>query len=180
MKSFFLTLCLIVFAFKTQAQTSHVQPTDSFASIHDLSFMIGEWKGEGWIMINRERKTFTQTETIRPKMDSLILIVDGLGYSKEEVDGKKKVIHNAFGVISFDEESKSVKMLSYATTGGRRELELVRLGERKLYWAFKDEQGGTIRFTDDISNPGEWREKGEYSPDGQRWFQFFEMTLIKQ
>jgi hypothetical protein len=35
---------------------------------------------------------------------------------------------------------------------------------------------GKVRFTVDISEQ-EWREKGEFSQDGETWREFFGMTL---
>ncbi|MCB0841487.1 MAG: hypothetical protein KDD99_32680, partial [Bacteroidetes bacterium] len=43
-------------------------------SVSQLDFLIGTWKGEGWKMDqNRQRVTFTQTETIVPKVENSIL-----------------------------------------------------------------------------------------------------------
>ena len=150
---------------------------DSLKTIEQLEFMKGTWSGEGWIYKNRERKEFTQTETISSKVDNTLLVIDGIGYSK---DNRDKVIHDAFGVISYNQEKKSITMVSFSSTGGKMENKIKLIDDKKLAWSFKDERGGTIRFHEDFSEEGVWIENGEYSPDGQKWFPFFHMRLEKQ
>jgi hypothetical protein len=149
---------------------------DSLKNLEQLSFMKGTWTGDGWMFINKEKKEFTQTETISSKVDNTVFMVDGIGYAKENKD---KVIHNAFGVISYNIEEKSITMISFSSTGGKMENPITLIGDKKLEWSFKDEKGGTIRFREDFSEDGFWIEKGDYSFDGNNWFPFFEMRLKK-
>ena len=174
----FQKLSLIIFAFLFSIQPNFAQGEEKKPSIEDLNFMIGMWKGEGWIQSQSGRKEFTQTESIRPKVEGKLLVVDGLGYGKGSPEEEARVIHNAYGVISFNEELQQLTMLSFATTGGKMENEMRITGEKTLEWSFKDERGGTIRFSEDFSHEGIWQEKGEYSPDGGKsWYQFFQMEL---
>jgi len=170
-----IILYISFFCFVGFAQETTIQ--DSLIKIDQLDFMKGTWKGEGWIYINRQKKEFTQTETIRSKVDNTILVIDGLGHDKED---KTKVIHNAYGVISYSVEKKGITMISFASTGGKMENQMHLVGDKKLEWSFKDERGGTIRFQEDFSEDGVWIEKGEYSYNGEKWFPFFEMRLVKQ
>lgn len=157
------------------------QGEEQKSSIDDLNFMIGMWKGEGWIQSQSGRKEFSQTESIRPKVEGKLLVIDGIGYGKGSPEEEARVIHNAFGVISFNEELQQLTMLSFATTGGKMENEMRITGEKTLEWSFKDERGGTIRFSEDFTQEGFWKEKGEYSPDGGKtWYQFFQMELERQ
>ena len=156
--------------------------TAPVTSVEAISFMEGTWEGSGWIMgKDRQRKTFSQKEIIQPKVHGQALVIDGLGY---EVDagGKQtdKVIHNAFGVISFNPELKKVTMITFSEMGGRMESELISLDNKKLQWGFKNPQNNsTIRFTEDFTEEGKWHETGEVSMDGKNWFKFFEMDLVK-
>jgi hypothetical protein len=169
-----LLICISLFGISCFGQEV---AQDSLKTIDQLNFMQGTWKGEGWIYMNRVKKQFTQTETITPKVDNTLLMIDGLGHDKED---KNKVIHNAFGVISYNQKTKAMTMLSFSSTGGKMENNMRLIGEKKLEWSFKNEQGGTIRFREDFSEDGVWSEKGEYSADGKNWFPFFEMRLVKQ
>ncbi|WP_046757875.1 hypothetical protein [Kordia jejudonensis] len=170
-----LLICITFISISCFGQ--EVVSQDSLTTIDQLSFMKGTWKGEGWIYVNRVKKQFTQTETITPKVDNTLLMIDGLGYDKEE---KSKVIHNAFGVISYSKEKQAMTMISFSSTGGKMENQMKLIGDKKIEWSFKNEQGGTIRFREDFSEEGVWLEKGEYSADGKNWFPFFEMRLEKQ
>lgn len=153
--------------------------TNLLKTTEELQFMKGTWKGEGWMMIKRKRKAFTQNETITSKVDGKILVIDGKGYDNNNLQKKKKVIHNAFGVISYNEEKKMMTMLSFSSTGGKMENELKLIGDKKLEWSFKDKSGGTIRFREDFSEKGVWLEQGAYSFDGKKWTPFFQMKLKK-
>lgn len=177
----FQKLSLIIFAFLFSIQPNLAQGEEKKPSIEDLNFMIGIWKGDGWIQSQSGRKEFTQTESIRPKVEGKLLVVDGLGYGKGSPEEEARIIHNAYGVISFNEELQQLTMLSFATTGGKMENEIRITGEKMLEWSFKDERGGSIRFSEDFSEEGFWKEKGEYSPDGGKtWYQFFQMELKRE
>lgn len=172
------TLLLFFISLPIIAQDS--TKTKTLKTIDQLEFMKGTWKGDGWIIMRDGKKTFTQTETISSKVNNTLLMIDGIGYEKDSTATKPKVIHNAFGVISFNPEKKAITMLSYSTTGGKMENEMQLIGDKKLEWSFKSENGGVVRFREDFTNPNLWIEKGDYSANGETWFPFFEMRLIKQ
>ncbi len=175
MRTSILTITVLLsIQYMSYAQNSHA--VDSLKSIEQLYFMQGTWIGPGWIMKGRKREEFVQNEVINPKIDNTILVIDGIGHAKE---AEKKIIHNAFGVISFNEEMNSMTMLSYSTAGKKMENKIKLTGYKKLEWSFKDERGGTIRFREDFSQEGLWIENGDYSADGVNWFPFFQMTLEK-
>jgi len=180
MKTKLITLSMsILFSIISFAQSTNENP-DTLGvinTIEQLSFMKGTWKGNGWIMMGRERKTFIQTETISPRVDGKLLIVDGVGYDADSTLSAPKIIHNAFGVISFNQEMNSITMLSYSSTGGKMENKIIFTGEKTIEWSFMSENGATIRFREDFSDEGYWIETGEYSTNGVEWFPFFKMTL---
>lgn len=149
-------------------------------SVSQISFMEGTWIGDGWIMMGREKKEFVQTETITPKVNNTILVIEGLGLSKDTSLTQRQVIHDAFGIISFDKDNGRMMMTSFATTGGKTETELMLIGEKRLQWQFKAENGGTVRFTEDFTKDGEWIEVGEFSYSPDQWYKFFEMKLTRQ
>ena len=177
--SILLTLFLTSFGVIAQDKnTSEVNP------LKDYEVMVGEWIGEGWIMTGRERikKRFKQREVLQMKADGKAIMIDGLGHGIDESGNvTDRVIHDAFGIVSYNAEMDHVTMLSFTEKTGRMEVELVRLEERKFQWSMpQTESGGTIRFTDDLTEEGKWNEVGEFSMDGQTWYPFFKMTLTKQ
>lgn len=170
-----ITLFISLMSISCLAQK--VEVTDTLNSLDQLSFMKGTWVGEGWIVIDRVKKEFKQTETISPKVDNTVFMIDGIGYAKEN---ENQIIHNAFGVISYNSKTASMTMISFSSTGGKMENSIKLVGNKKLEWSFKDENGGTVRFREDFSEDGFWTEKGDYSFDGNNWFPFFEMRLKKK
>ena len=158
-------------------------PLDTVKSVADISFMEGHWKGEGWIMgRDRTKKHFSQTENIQYKAGQQVLMVEGLGYALDNTGViTSKIIHDAFGIISYNKAQDAVTMISFSKQNGRMEVPMVSLGNRQLQWSFKNEQSGSlIRFTMDFSAEGKWTEEGAFSMDGTNWFPFFEMQLDRQ
>jgi hypothetical protein len=155
---------------------------ENVKSLEKLSFMVGEWKGTGWILgEDRTRKSFSQSEYIKSKANNQALMIDGLGY---EIDSAghvtDRIIHKAFGIISFNSEKESITMISFSELKGRMESEFVFIEEKKIYWSFKEANGATIRFTEDFSVPDRWKEIGEISMNGKDWYRFFEMNLNRE
>tara|TARA_R110002050_G_scaffold158249_2_gene287522 strand:+ start:5096 stop:5644 length:549 start_codon:yes stop_codon:yes gene_type:complete len=155
---------------------------ENLPSVEKLSFMVGEWKGTGWMLgKDRKRKSFSQSEYIKSKANNQALMVDGLGY---EIDSSgsvtDRVIHKAFGIISFNGEKESITMISFSELKGRMESEFVFIEEKKMYWSFKEANGATIKFTEDFSVADQWKEIGEISMNGKDWYKFFEMNLKRQ
>jgi hypothetical protein len=151
--------------------------------MEELGFMAGNWKGTGWIMgKDRLRHTFSQTEIIRVKADNQALMIDGLGHATDSTGAvTDRVIHKAFGIISYNPDREMITMISFSEYKGRMESEIVFLEEdKKLQWSFKEENGGMIRFTEDFSTEGQWNEIGEISMNGTDWYQFFEMNLSRE
>jgi len=172
---YFFCSVLIFISFYSAGQEAQVYANESLV---ELEFMLGTWNGEGWIMMGREKKEFNQTEVIEPKAGQRLFLVDGIGYAKGDTLGD--AIHKAFGIISYNEARGAVTMLAFTEKQGRLETELQTIGEKRLQWSFKNDQGGTIRFSEDFSQDGLWKEIGEYSRDGEHWYQFFEMKLVRQ
>jgi hypothetical protein len=145
--------------------------TDSVsqAEISKLEFMVGKWKGAGWIIgRDQQRSSFEQTEDIQFKLDDTAILIEGLGISNG------RVTHNALAVISFNKLENHYNFQSYMSNGmsGSFKAELI---ENKLYWYPVD----NIRYIIYINDEGQWYETGEMNRNDQ-WFQFFEMTLDQE
>lgn len=136
--------------------------------IKKLAFIVGEWKGEGWMMgRDGQRHSFIQTENVQFKLDSTAILIEGLGMTEGEV------IHNAMAVLRFNRENSNYSFNSFLSTGleGSFKAELI---DDKLYW-YPNEN---MRYIIELNEDGQWYETGEINRDGN-WFQFFEMTLNK-
>lgn len=164
---------LSLLSFPLLAQPADTRPVQR-AEMKKLDFLTGTWKGEGWIkMSGSERVTFTQTETVRKKLDGLALLLEGQGTSKG------KTLFEALAMVTWDPE-KGHYRFSSATTEGRAGESVGRFVSGGAWeWGFALPQGGRIRYTIKLTDKGEWHETGQYSPDEKTWHQFHEMTLRK-
>lgn len=147
--------------------------------INPLSFMVGKWKGSGWMM-TRAGKQFTNiTENVVCKLDCAVLSVDGLGTKVDSLTHKQITVHDAFGVISKDTKSDKWVMRAYKK-GEVIDAEIVFVIEKVIRWELPvPNNGGTMRFTTDFTTTDKWKGTGEYSRDGQHWMIMMQTELSK-
>ncbi len=161
-----LTLAsLIVVA---NAQTRETDKTAQ-AEVKKLAFLVGEWKGTGWMMGQDQVKwSFDQTEKIFFKLDSTAILIEGLGKSNG------KIIHDALAIITSKGESDQYDFQSFLPSGqkGTFNSELI---DGVYYWYPTE----FIRYIIRINERGQWVEVGEINKGGN-WYQFFEMTLDRK
>ena len=164
---------LSLVSFPLLAQPADTRPAQR-AEMNKLDFLAGEWKGEGWIkMPGAPQQTFTQTETVRKKLDGLALLFEGHGTSQG------KTVFEALAMVTWDPEKGHYRFSSATTEGRAGESEGRFVSGGAWEWGFALPQGGRIRYTIKLTDKGEWYETGEYSPDEKTWHQFHEMTLRK-
>lgn len=171
-----LLLCLVLGWSGTAA--AQAAPPAGASELQKLDFLLGDWVGEGWIVLGPgPRHTFRQTETIQRKAGGAVVQIEGLGLERR---GEQDVpIHQAFAVISYDNQAKRPRFRAWRADGGEVSCE-PELGDRSLIWGFTDSRSNLqIKFTIRLDEAGQWVERGESSRDGQTWQQFLEMTLKK-
>ena len=142
--------------------------TDSISKseISKLEFLVGNWKGKGWLMgRDRTKSEFDQTEKIQFKLDSTAILIEGLGKSNG------LITHNAMAIISYNKKDKNYTFQSYLQNGRKGEFK-GELNDNKFYW-YPNEN---MRYIIWINKNGQWYETGEFNREG-KWFQIFEMTL---
>ncbi|MEP0712553.1 MAG: hypothetical protein ABJC55_11560, partial [Algoriphagus sp.] len=133
-----------------------------------LNFLVGEWKGSGWIIgQDMIKRTFDQTETVQFKLDSTALLIEGKGQSNE------KIVQEALAIITYKGESNQYDFQSFLPSG-QKGLYKSELTEGALYWY----PTNFIRYTIRVNEQGQWYEIGEINKIGN-WYPFFEMTLDK-
>ena len=138
-----------------------------------LTMLTGSWSGGGWMTTpDRQRVEFTQGEEIAFELNGTVLNIRGKGFNSE---GKE--IHNALGIIFYDEKQDKYFMDAFLATG-QHTLAQIELTELGMNWSFQTEQGATISYVIEIVD-GTWTEKGFYSPDGTTKFPFIEFTLAE-
>ena len=175
LKKINLILILVITACQLFAQMPDFKKPVQEA-MKNLSVIPGIWEGKGWQMdMNGEKKYSNVTEKLQWKLDSTVILLEGLG---KKDDGT--VVHNALAILTYDAANKKYTMNSYLSSGmsTSANFEVIKPNESFKWW-FEDGRGGTIRYT--ITTDGKkWKEVGEYSRDGNQWFNFFEMNLTKE
>jgi hypothetical protein len=150
--------------------------TDSFAQESKLELLKpleGKWSGSGWISLpDHTIVKFNQTEDIQFKLNNNIVLINGKG-----VDITAKTPDFEAYAIVYSEAS-GLKMSAH-TMDGKHTLANVVLEPGLMTWSFAVPNGGTVKYSITFTNTT-WAEEGNYSPDGQQWFPFFEMTLKKE
>lgn len=163
----FLTLILFEVIFCAQAQNYE---TDSIVQeeVLKLNFLIGEWKGSGWIIgQDMIKRTFDQTETVQFKLDSTAVLIEGKGVT----NGKK--VQEAMAIITYQGESNQYDFQSFLPSGQKGNYKS-ELTDGAFYWY----PTNFIRYIIRVNEQGQWYEIGEINKVGN-WYQFFEMTLDK-
>ncbi len=147
--------------------------------INPLSYMVGKWKGSGWMMTQNGKQYNDITENVVCKLDCAVLSVEGLGTKTDSLTKNLITVHDAFGVISKDARSNKWVMRAYKK-GEVIDAEIIFVSEKIIRWELPiPNNGGVMRFTTDFSNPDKWKGKGEYSRDGQSWMVIMETELTK-
>ena len=131
--------------------------------------MLGVWRGPAWTLRpDGTKRQIVQTERIGPFLDGTLTVIEGRGH---EADGR--VGFNAFGIVSYNVQTKTYSMRSYAQgQAGDFRFEPTADGYR---WEIPAGPA-TIRFSATIRD-GTLHETGERQVPGQPPVQFFEMTL---
>jgi hypothetical protein len=156
-------------------------PTVNKEAMKKFSAWVGKWKGEGTMQMGPGgAKTSSVDEKIEMKLDGTIMVVEGIGKVTDPTTKQETVVHNAFGIISYDAVSKAYKFKTYTKEARSADAYFTITGENKYEWGFDVPAGGKVRYTinlDPIKKT--WNEIGEYSRDGSTWMKTFEMTLTK-
>lgn len=173
MKRLIVLLCLLAFTALAKAQAPNGALT---AEVKKLDFLVGEWKGEGWIEFGpNQRYTFVETESVQSKLGGEVVLIEGLG--KKVVGGQQAevVIHNAMAMVCYDAKAKQLRFRAYQA-GGRSVDSEAKVANGQLEWGL-EEGGRSMRFIIKLDAADRWFEIGEVSTDGKTWRQFFEMKL---
>ncbi|MCB0564277.1 MAG: DUF1579 family protein [Phaeodactylibacter sp.] len=174
MRLFLMALALLFFTIADAQQEMPPANGPLKEALQALHAMPGDWEGDGWMFTpQRERVTFRQTERIRYKLDSTVLLIEGKGTSEG------KTVHDALAVLSYEPEARHYWMRSYLANGRTGQYKAQFNADGMLEWEIPV-PGRKILYIIDLHEEGEWHEEGfMLLEDGQR-FQFFEMHLQRQ
>lgn len=152
-------------------------------ALKKLDFLAGKWAGDATVTLGRKgtQMAVRQTEHIEYRLGGTVLLIEGKGTGKRAGQDKEVTLFNALAVISYDAQSGKYSIKAYRAEGMSVDAPLTLAdGGKGFVWGFKEPTRGTeIRYTMTLTDKGEWREVGEYSPDGKAWTKFIEMTLTR-
>jgi hypothetical protein len=170
MRYFTLTLVFTLLSYTFTFAQSDTNP---------LSFMVGNWKGSGWVMSQNGKQFTNVTETVACKLDCSVLAVDGLGTQLDSLTNEEVVVHDAYGVISKDPTTEKWMMRAYRM-GDVIDAEIKFVGDSVIQWDLPlPSNRGTMRFITDFTSSNKWKETGEYSRDGENWVLIMETELTR-
>ena len=138
-------------------------------AMNRFEILDGVWRGTAWYMLpSGEKHQLTQTERVGPFLDGSVKVIEGRGY---DADGR--VSFNALGIISFNAQTKTYSIHSYAQ--GQAGDFIITPTDEGYQWEIP---AGPMKIQyKAIFSDNTWKEIGErVSPDGTS-IQFYEMTL---
>ncbi len=148
-------------------------------AMEKLSFLVGEWEGEGWIQYEgSERIPFKATERVESRLGGLVLLLEGTrtGHVPGR-EGEVTLLH-AFGVLSFDGPGNRYLMRAIRQDGSHVDGFFEFDGDF-VQWGYDDPQLGALRSTVRLNESGQWYGVGDISRDETNWHRLYEVTLNK-
>ncbi|MGH9338852.1 MAG: hypothetical protein ACRD1R_04505 [Acidobacteriota bacterium] len=90
---------LLAAAHSAVAQTPP-DPAPAIEALARIAFLQGTWTGQGWTRRGSgPKEEFTLTETVDLKLDGAVMLIEGVGHSKDKEARKG---HHALAIIAFD------------------------------------------------------------------------------
>ena len=171
--------CLLVLLFLPLASAIGQDPAGAAAraAIDKLSWIEGDWRGSAWMQLGPNRRNAYQTERIYRAAGGTVLVIHGIGRAADPGVPANTIVHDAFGVITWDAAARQYRVRTHVANGFSVE-SVVDLGDRRMTWGFEHPQGGKVRYTITLTPAGDWLEIGERSADqGATWMKFMESNL---
>jgi hypothetical protein len=145
------------------------------AAMQKLAFLVGKWSGEARVMRGPDEwLELDQTEEAQYKLDGLILTIEGIGRSQS--DGT--TILEAFGIISYDDESKTYHMRAF-NDGRFLETKVNLAGDKHLTWGFALGNIKTYSIMR-ITDAGLWTELHSITIDSQPEKRLMEVAVRRR
>ena len=146
------------------------------AAMKKLAFLVGKWSGEARLLRGSgEPVEMAQTEEAQYKLDGLILMIEGIGRTKQ--DGKAAL--QALGILSYDDATGTYQMRAY-NDGRYLETEVRLRGDgRGLTWGFsfgEIKTSSVLRLTEE----GDWTEAAEITIGSQPTRTLMELRVRRE
>jgi hypothetical protein len=140
-----------------------------------LSFLIGDWKGSGWMELPTTggRVTFPQTKNVHPRLQGRMIEIEGLSDTSNPGFYRDTLVF-----VAYDTEKKGYRIRGYAGPGKTAD-GYALLTDNVFEWGYT--YGPVlVRYRISVDPKGQWDETGESSLDkGATWQLFSEILLEK-
>jgi len=152
-------------------------PARQAVEMKRLKFMIGKWKGKGWVTRGERRYEFIDSKSVQTKMKGRVFIIEGTQNILLNNREKSQPIE-MLAVLSYDEKQRVYQFRTHLATGYAGDHTATMVGN-VLEWSYSDPLRGQARYRIQEDNLGNWVETGEASKDGKSWEQFYENILTR-
>jgi hypothetical protein len=173
-------LFLTLFALITSSALAQPSgpPAASLNEMAKLKFLVGSWKGTGWMeFAPGQKQPFNSSEQVDLKLDGLLLLIEGIHHVSLPAEQRELKVHHALATITYDAARKDYAVRASKATGESVDAR-GRYEDGAFIWGFQDPRMGHLRLTIRLVG-GKWQEIGERSADGRMWTKYLEMNLAK-
>jgi hypothetical protein len=142
------------------------------AAMERLGFLLGRWRGPGWIVVGQRTMEFEQEERVRAVLGGELITVEGRASAP---GNREDVRFNAFAIARYDTDARAYTWRAY-TAGHCGEVPLY-VGAETYRWEYEPMPNVLVRFEATVSD-GRWHQTG-HTRVGDKWTQTFEMNLAE-
>jgi hypothetical protein len=136
--------------------------------MHELAFMVGTWKGEGWQKRGEGKDTFVGTEVARWSAGGTALLIEG---HQENSAGAER--YNGLVVVTWNAPKDCYRFAQQTSAGTYVEYE-AHLKDKALTWNLREDLPVTLTITD-----GSWLESASVI-SGDTKTEIFQLKMTKQ
>ena len=119
-----------------------------------LDYMVGCWKGPGWVLTPTGRIDFEQTERVRRTLSGEVMVIDGRGSVPGKAD---QLVFAAFATLRWDPQAQAYQWRA-ASQGGELVTPLTATDDG-WYWELEAGPGQSIRYQSWFTR-NRWHETG--------------------
>jgi hypothetical protein len=135
-----------------------------------LGFLLGRWRGPGWIVMGQRRMEFEQEESVRAVLGGELITVEGRANAP---GNREDVRFNAFAIARYDTDARAYSWRAY--TGGHCGEFPLHVGAGTFRWEYEPAPNVLMRYEATVGD-GRWHQTG-HTRVGDKWTQTFEMNL---
>jgi hypothetical protein len=153
----YLCSILALLITSSMAVSGQIISATSREQVQKLDFLVGEWKGKGWLYRLRDQKSeISQSTKVKIEPDgSALRIKDSKKFREANLLGAP--VNFPETIITYDEEAKLYRLRSTSSKGRGNLFEVKLIAPRTFQWVFQTPDG-SVRNTIEVTEDGQWHE----------------------